>query len=57
MIEFRVGVGSSTPLDMQKRIKKKAKKFAFQMEKGVQTGYRHYQGRMSLRKKIPEGPL
>ena len=41
---------------MQERIEKKAKKFAFQLEKGVQTGYRHYQGRMSLRKRIREGP-
>lgn len=33
-------------------LKKNAKKWAFQVEKGEETGYLHYQGRFSLFKKI-----
>lgn len=42
--------------DIYLRLKKYAKKFVFQLEKGEQNGYLHFQGRMSLikRKRLSE---
>jgi hypothetical protein len=34
--------------DLHKFLDTKAKKWVFQLEKGEQTGYEHYQGRISL---------
>lgn len=38
-------------IDIIKMLKKYAKSWVFQLEKGTQSGYLHYQGRMSLIKK------
>lgn len=48
--DFRYTAGDYTPNDIIGFIKKYAKKYVFQKEKG-DTGYIHYQGRLSLIKK------
>jgi hypothetical protein len=48
--EFRYNADEMTPQDLIDILKPVAKKFVFQLEKG-DTGYLHYQGRMSLIKK------
>jgi len=42
--------------DLKLRFKQCAKKWAFQIEKGNETGYIHYQCRISLKEKIREHP-
>jgi len=49
--EFRLTKGSIDTNEMISELKKIAKKFVFQLEKGEKTGYVHYQGRVSLIKK------
>lgn len=54
VFEFRL---SKNDLDAQQvidELKKIAKKFVFQLEKGEQKGYLHYQGRLSLIKKTTQ---
>lgn len=38
--------------DIKKILKKKCKKWTFQLEEGIKDGYMHYQGRIHLREKI-----
>lgn len=54
--DFRYTAGDYTNTDIISFIKKYAKKFVFQQEKG-DTGYMHYQGRLSLIKKRRVGEI
>jgi len=50
VFDFRYTAGDYTPHDIIGFLKKFAKKYVFQKEEG-DTGYIHYQGRLSLIKK------
>lgn len=51
MWDFRISANDLSELLIIKQLKKIAKRYAFQLEQGEQTGYLHYQGRISLIKK------
>lgn len=47
--DFRVSANLTTTDDLRQLLRKIAKKWAFQLERGDQTDYLHYQGRLSLK--------
>lgn len=49
--DFRINGDAIEPLLLKKILKQIAKHYIFQLEKGEETGYVHWQGRMSLIKK------
>jgi len=51
MYDFRISAGGLDSIVIINQLKKIAKRYVFQLEKGDTTGYLHYQGRMSLIKK------
>jgi len=51
MWDFRISAEGLEETIIIKQLKSICKKYVFQLEKGEQTGYLHYQGRMSLVKK------
>ena len=57
MWDFRISGNSTNHLDIIKQMKLIAKKYCFQLEKGAETGYEHFQGRMSLIKKHRKNEL
>lgn len=57
MWDFRMNANDLEYEKVVEQLKKISKKFVFQLEKGEQTGYLHYQGRMSLIKKHRKGEL
>lgn len=57
VFDFTLPQSVGTPNEIVTKLCKIAKKFTFQLEKGSETGYMHYQGRMSLRTKTRSGAL
>lgn len=57
MYDFRISADDLSHDTIIKQLKKIAKRYVFQLEKGGATGYMHYQGRMSLIKKHRKGEL
>jgi len=55
--EFRMNADKLDEQSVIKQLRKIAKKFTFQLEKGEQNGYLHYQGRISLIKKSSKQAL
>lgn len=51
MYDFRISAEGLDNIVIINQLKKIAKRYTFQLEKGDTTGYLHYQGRMSLIKK------
>jgi len=51
VFDFRMNVDDLDNFQVSQELRKIAKKFCFQKEKGTKTGYLHYQGRLSLFKK------
>lgn len=51
MWDFRMNEDSISKDDLLTLLKKYCKKYVFQLEQGETTGYKHYQGRISLIKK------
>lgn len=51
MYDFRISAEGLSRDTIISQLRKIAKRYIFQMEKGDETGYLHYQGRMSLIKK------
>ncbi len=49
--DFTTSRGVITKVDFIKKLNKFAKKWCFQLEKGLKTGYEHWQGRLSLKVK------
>lgn len=57
MWDFRLSAEGINYEVIIKQLKLIAKRYAFQLEEGTQTGYRHFQGRMSLIKKHRKSEL
>lgn len=57
MWDFRMNEDSINKEDLKILLKKYCKKWVFQLEQGETTGYRHYQGRISLIKKHRKSEL
>lgn len=57
MWDFRISADSTNREDITKQMKQIAKKYCFQLEKGAETGYEHFQGRLSLIKKHRKSEL
>ena len=55
--DFRQNMSDISQNDLRKVLKGLAKKWVFQGEKGKKTEYKHWQGRMSLFKKVRKGTL
>lgn len=55
--DFRTSADGLTHDDIIKQLKLLAKRYVFQLEKGVENGYMHYQGRISLIKKHRKSEL
>lgn len=55
--DFRISADNLDKDLIIKQLKRIAKKYVFQLEKGEQTGYLHYQGRISLIKKHRKSEL
>lgn len=54
--DFTRKASGITPEALKAACRLVAKKWAFQLEVGTQTGYEHYQGRISLKTKARHGP-
>lgn len=57
MWDFRCSAVDLDYEDVISQLRKIAKKYVFQLERGSETGYLHYQGRISLIKKHRKGEL
>lgn len=55
--DFRFSKAENSPLEINKVLEKIAKKWAYQLERGEESGYLHFQGRMSLKMKSRLKPL
>jgi len=50
--DFTLKAEGLTPQEVGEYLRSKCKKYAYQLERGEATGYMHYQGRVSLHKKV-----
>lgn len=57
MYDFRISAEGLAPSTVIAQLKSLAKRYTFQLEKGNETGYLHYQGRFSLIKKHRKSEL